>query len=173
MADTSVSYKCPKCGAPLSFLPGHDKVTCEFCGSEYPVAEIEKLFAQKETQAAAAATAEEQSWDTSKAGSQWDQGEAAQFQTLVCSSCGAELVADGNTMMNRRYKATIICTLFIFLLTAGCSQAQKKTDAPLATAPKAEAETFLTAQAGPVTIKGKPLAGYSFTDYSPESICGM
>jgi len=98
MADTSVSYKCPKCGAPLSFLPGHDKVTCEFCGSEYPVAEIEKLFAQKETQAAAAATAEEQSWDTSKAGSQWDQGEAAQFQTLVCSSCGAELVADGNTM---------------------------------------------------------------------------
>jgi len=75
--------------------------------------------------------------------------------------------------MNRRYKATIICTLFIFLLTAGCSQAQKKTDAPLATAPKAEAETFLTAQAGPVTIKGKPLAGYSFTDYSPESICGM
>ena len=98
MADTSVSYKCPKCGAPLSFLPGHDKVTCEFCGSEYTTAEIEKLFAQKETQAAAATTTADKGWDTSQAGTAWGQEEAAQFQTFVCSSCGAELVTDGNTM---------------------------------------------------------------------------
>ena len=97
MADTSVSYKCPKCGAPLNFLPGHDKVTCEFCGSEFTIAEIEKLFAQKETKAAAATTAEH-SWDTSQAGTKWEESETSQFQTFVCSSCGAELVADGNTM---------------------------------------------------------------------------
>ena len=97
MADTSVSYKCPKCGAPLNFLPGHDKVTCEFCGSEFTIAEIEKLFAQKETKAAAATTAEH-SWDTSQAGTKWEESETSQFQTFVCSSCGAELIADGNTM---------------------------------------------------------------------------
>jgi DNA-directed RNA polymerase subunit RPC12/RpoP len=100
VADTSVSYKCPKCGAPLTFLPGHDKVTCEFCGSEYTIAEIEKLFAAKDAQAATASAKEaaNTSWDTSQAGTEWQAGETDKFQTFVCSSCGAELVTDGNTM---------------------------------------------------------------------------
>ena len=42
MADTSVSYKCPNCGAPLSFLPGHDHVTCEYCNTELDVATVDK-----------------------------------------------------------------------------------------------------------------------------------
>ena len=46
MADTSVSYKCPNCSAPLSFLPGHDKVTCEYCGTEFEVKTIEEMFAK-------------------------------------------------------------------------------------------------------------------------------
>ena len=29
----AVSYKCVQCGAPLTFLPGDDKVTCEYCGT--------------------------------------------------------------------------------------------------------------------------------------------
>ena len=37
MADTSVSYKCPHCEAPLSFQPGNDKVTCEYCGTELEI----------------------------------------------------------------------------------------------------------------------------------------
>ena len=45
MADTSVSYKCPNCSAPLSFLPGHDKVTCEYCGTEFEVKTIEEMKA--------------------------------------------------------------------------------------------------------------------------------
>ena len=31
MADTSVSYKCPNCGAPLTFIPGKKNVSCEYC----------------------------------------------------------------------------------------------------------------------------------------------
>lgn len=34
MADTSVSFKCPNCSAPLAYAPGADHVTCEYCGTE-------------------------------------------------------------------------------------------------------------------------------------------
>ena len=44
MANTSVSYKCPNCGAPLSFQPGKKTVTCEYCGTEFEVASIEEMF---------------------------------------------------------------------------------------------------------------------------------
>ena len=44
MAESSVSYKCPNCSAPLTFLPGHDQVTCEYCGNEFAVTTIEELF---------------------------------------------------------------------------------------------------------------------------------
>ena len=43
MADTSVSYKCLCCGAPLSFLPGAEKVTCEYCGTELEIKTIEEI----------------------------------------------------------------------------------------------------------------------------------
>ena len=48
MADTSVSYKCLCCGAPLSFRPGAEKVTCEYCGTELEVKTVEEFYAQKE-----------------------------------------------------------------------------------------------------------------------------
>ena len=40
----AVSYTCVQCGAPLTFLPGDDKVTCEYCGKKYTVQEIETLY---------------------------------------------------------------------------------------------------------------------------------
>ena len=46
MAESSVSYKCPKCGAPLSIQPGRDTVSCAYCGTEFEIAAIEALFAQ-------------------------------------------------------------------------------------------------------------------------------
>ena len=49
MAETSVGYKCPNCSAPLTFLPGHDKVTCEYCGAELEVKTIEEMYAAKVT----------------------------------------------------------------------------------------------------------------------------
>lgn len=52
MAETSVGYKCPNCSAPLTFLPGHDKVTCEYCGTELEVKTIEEMYAAKEAAAA-------------------------------------------------------------------------------------------------------------------------
>ena len=82
MPDTSVSYKCPKCGAPLTFLPGHNHVTCEFCDAKIGIAEMDALFAQKQEKAVDAA----------------EKKETAHMMIQTCSSCGAELVSDGNTM---------------------------------------------------------------------------
>ena len=98
MADTSVSYKCPNCGAPLSFLPGHDHVTCEYCNTELDVATVENLFQKAQEKAALAAEAKESKWNTDSAGSAWDNAEAEEMKVQTCSSCGAELVSDGNTM---------------------------------------------------------------------------
>lgn len=98
MAETSVGYKCPNCSAPLTFLPGHDKVTCEYCGTELEVKTIEEMYAAKEAAAAKAQAAKEAKWDTSAAGSEWEADEAEQMKAFTCSSCGAQIVSDGNTM---------------------------------------------------------------------------
>ena len=98
MADTSVSYKCLCCGAPLSFRPGAAKVTCEYCGTELEVKTVEEFYAQKEAAAAAAQAAKEAKWDTAAAGNEWEQQEAELMKAFTCSSCGAEIVCDANTM---------------------------------------------------------------------------
>lgn len=96
MADTSVSYKCPNCGAPLSFLPGRDKVDCEYCGNEFAVQAIEELFKGKQELAVKAEEARESKWQTEDAA--WTSAEASALKAFTCSSCGAELVCDENTM---------------------------------------------------------------------------
>ena len=98
MADTSVSYKCPHCDAPLSFQPGNEKVTCEYCGTELEISAVEELFQKKQEMAAKAQAAQEAKWDTEAAGGEWSDEEAAAMRTFTCSSCGAEIVADENTM---------------------------------------------------------------------------
>ena len=95
---TSVSYKCPNCSAPLSFQPGHDKVTCEYCGAELDIAAVDQLFQAKQEMAAREREAQEAKWNTDNAGSDWDSDETAALKAFTCSSCGAELVCDENTM---------------------------------------------------------------------------
>ncbi len=98
MADTSVSYKCPSCSAPLPFRPGADKAVCEYCGTEFEISVLEDLYRKAEERVAQAAAAQEAKWDTAAAGSEWTAEEAAALRVFTCSSCGAELVCDENTM---------------------------------------------------------------------------
>ena len=98
MAETTVSYKCPNCSAPLSFLPGHDKVTCEYCGAELDISAVEDLFRTKQELAVKAQEAKEAKWNTQGAGEEWSDQEQAMLKAFTCSSCGAELVCDENTM---------------------------------------------------------------------------
>ena len=98
MAEATVSYTCPNCNAPLAFHVGADKVTCDYCGSQFETATIETLFAQKEAAAAREASTREARWKTEMAGSEFTAEEVAALHAFTCSSCGAELVCDTNTM---------------------------------------------------------------------------
>ena len=51
MANQVTNYKCPACTGPLRFDSATGKLQCDFCGSSYEVAEIEKLYAEKDAQA--------------------------------------------------------------------------------------------------------------------------
>ena len=98
MADTTVAYKCPNCNAPLSFQPGHDTVTCEYCGTEFEIETIKTMFDKEQERAAKAAEAEQAQWDTAGAGGEWEDSETQNLQKFTCSACGAELVCDENTI---------------------------------------------------------------------------
>lgn len=53
MASQVTNYKCPACTGPLHFVGASGKLECDYCGAQYEVADIEKLYADKEAAAAA------------------------------------------------------------------------------------------------------------------------
>lgn len=99
------NYQCPACTGPLHFESSSGKLECEFCGSRYDTAEIEALYRDKDTQAAAAfdptqpdipSEAEETPWDDSDLSTDWGN-QATHLRAYVCPSCGAELLCDTTT----------------------------------------------------------------------------
>lgn len=72
------SFKCPSCGAGLSFKPELGKFRCDFCLSEYTEAEISDLYKE----------------DKIKVGSLLDQ---SQLTSYNCNNCGAVVVTDDTT----------------------------------------------------------------------------
>lgn len=101
MATQVTNYQCPACTGPLRYAGASGKLECEYCGSAYDVAEIERLYAEKEaaagTQAAAEKAAGEPEADRgvyANSGENWDpEG----MRAYSCPSCGAELVCDETT----------------------------------------------------------------------------
>ena len=65
-----VSYKCPNCGGGLTFDPVSQKLTCEYCMSEFSEEEIKDLEGAHSEEDAA---------------------------VYICPSCGAEIVTDNTT----------------------------------------------------------------------------
>ena len=52
MANQVTNYKCPACTGPLRFDSATGKLQCDFCGSSYEVAEIEKRLGRGRGKAA-------------------------------------------------------------------------------------------------------------------------
>ena len=101
------NYQCPTCTGPLQFDGASGKLSCEFCGSSFPVAEIEALYAGKDAKAAEAQAkaearreqaqnAADDGWDTSELNNDWGS-EAEGMRAYNCPSCGAELICDETT----------------------------------------------------------------------------
>ena len=65
MSTEITNYKCPACTAPLHFSGESGRLECDYCESSYSVEEVEKLYAEKEAAARAAAekrAQEEAAW---------------------------------------------------------------------------------------------------------------
>ena len=101
---------------PLHFVGESGKLACDYCGSSFDVAEIEALYAEKESKAAEAAqkqekteaarkTAEAEEQKAAADGSDWDASglsedwgaDASSMKAYCCPSCGAELLCDATT----------------------------------------------------------------------------
>ncbi len=83
--NTTVSYQCPNCEAPLSFSPDSGNFKCEFCLSVFD----EPTLAARE-EARARAREELQQQDAEDFCSKMDE--------YACPNCGAEVIADEHTV---------------------------------------------------------------------------
>lgn len=102
MASEITNHKCPACTGPLHFVGASGMLECDYCGSKFTVAEIEKLYAEEEAKAAEngkinEAKKEKIKADFEAAGMEWSAEEAKGMKTYSCPSCGAELICDATT----------------------------------------------------------------------------
>lgn len=88
---STLTYKCPSCGAPLIYQGDEQTLKCHSCGNTFSgetvrqVSEIERDEGSSSTD-----------WDMQ--GHNYSQDEAARTKTFSCSSCGAELITDETTV---------------------------------------------------------------------------
>lgn len=124
MVVETTTYQCPHCNGRLRFNGEIDKLQCEFCGSEFEPAEIEKLYAAKQTtsdakvagdrakeaEAAGLTAAEASKTEATQvkprqpltgdpvkdylARSTWSEAEDEGLQAYNCPACGAQLMVD-------------------------------------------------------------------------------
>jgi len=94
MATQVTNYQCPNCFAGLRFDGGTGQMLCDSCDTQYEVAVIEQLFADKEQAAASAGT--EPQWDINMTNN-FSAEEAANMRSYTCPSCAAEIICDATT----------------------------------------------------------------------------
>lgn len=92
MATQITNYQCPSCTGPLHFDGKSGMLKCDYCGSLFPVQQIEALYADKLDAAEAAGVAAQSAPDAGES-AEWTDG----LRAYNCPSCGAELLCDETT----------------------------------------------------------------------------
>lgn len=92
----STNYQCPNCGAPIYFSPTDSEIKCDYCGSQFEVAVIEKLYQDKIQ--AKNTQGKTLNWQDATPSDAWEAHETEGLQVYHCQSCGAEIVADEDTI---------------------------------------------------------------------------
>ncbi len=86
-----LNFKCPCCGAKLTFDGKTEQLTCEYCGTSFT---MEQAKAAQEAEAVDAASSS-MTWTTTEQLLITDEnGKVSGYR---CPSCSAEMVADANT----------------------------------------------------------------------------
>ena len=83
-----VSYKCPRCGAPLEYTPESGRFECAYCGGSYTENDLKELQP---------ATASEQTVSVEEVPAQEGSGDGEEVLLYTCPSCGARIVTDETT----------------------------------------------------------------------------
>lgn len=92
MPSQITNYKCPNCSAPIHFDADTQNLKCDNCGSTFPVAQIEELYAEANAVSVAASENYEPS-DTL----QFSEDEKQHLRAYNCPSCGAQLIYEETT----------------------------------------------------------------------------
>ncbi len=85
--NSTVTYKCPNCGAGLIFDAEKQTFVCEFCISSFKEGELDETEAAKREE-----RIEEENREFSE-----------QINEYTCESCGAEIIAEKNTVADFCY----------------------------------------------------------------------
>lgn len=88
---TVQSYKCPSCGAPLSFDASGQNLHCQSCGNKFSAETLQQLdeaYANTEAQS-------KYDWEHYEPRS-YDGTDGESLASYVCPSCGAEITGDEN-----------------------------------------------------------------------------
>ena len=86
-----IEYKCPCCGAGLSFGANVQQLKCEYCDNTFDI-EAVQAFNESETQA----STENVQWEAVPR-QQWSQEEQEALRAFECPSCGGEILTDEHT----------------------------------------------------------------------------
>lgn len=89
---TVLDYKCPSCGAPISFDSDAQKMKCPYCETESDIAALKELDAVLEQPAEDNIRWQEQ------VGTQWQEGELEQLADFVCNNCGGQIQCEATTI---------------------------------------------------------------------------
>ena len=92
MDDSIKTYKCPNCGAALTFDSKTQKLHCSHCDTSI---DVEAMKALSDTPSST--DQDNARWNTSDAGSNWSSSEQQGMRSYHCPTCGAELVTDETT----------------------------------------------------------------------------
>lgn len=90
MADV-LNFKCPCCGAALSFSGKTGEMTCEYCGASFTMEQAREAQEAEKVDASSS----DMTWTTSE--QLMIRDEDGKLAGYKCPSCAAEMVADENT----------------------------------------------------------------------------
>ncbi|MBR0219663.1 MAG: hypothetical protein IJQ33_10700, partial [Clostridia bacterium] len=89
MPQAAGHYKCPACGASLTFGSQSQELECASCGNSFPLDTIEQF----ESVQVENTTDDQLQWQYAGGGG-YTQEEAAHLRSYRCQACGAEIITD-------------------------------------------------------------------------------
>ncbi|MBQ7011223.1 MAG: hypothetical protein IJN63_05915 [Clostridia bacterium] len=98
----TLSYKCPACDAALKYDGKADRMTCEYCGSNFDVESVKAYNDDLKKRAEEAEREQEEERpeedNVRSSDKEWNEDEKEQVGAFTCPTCGGELLFDEHTV---------------------------------------------------------------------------